>query len=110
MRTMMWMCIAMLVSLAMVAGCESPSEEAPAESAESAAVEEAPAEEKAAPESALVVEAREVAALRAKIKANPGQVDALLAEAEMTQEQLEAKIFEITADPAARAAYVDASK
>ncbi|WP_158542776.1 hypothetical protein [Lujinxingia litoralis] len=96
--------------LIFVAACEKPAEEEAASAApeETAQVEEAPVEE-AAPESPLVKEARELAALRAKIEANPDQVEALLAEAKMTEEELAAKIFEISADPAARAAYAESA-
>jgi len=109
MQSKMWMSLLAMFCLAMVAACEAPSEEeAPAEEAQ--VEEEAPAAEEAEPESELVLAARDIAALRAKIQESPERIDAILAEAEMTKDELEAKIFEITVDPQARAAYVDASK
>lgn len=98
-----------LLAFAVGVGCDKGADES-AEGSEAAAVEapeagEAPTEQAQSP---LVVKAHELAKLRKDIKANPDQVDALLAKAELTEESLDALLFEIAQDPEASAAYAGA--
>ena len=101
--------IAML--LLFTAACESPAEPeasgqdgteaVAAEAQPEAAAEEAPSE--------LVLKAQELAVLRKSIQAAPENADAILAAQEMSAADLEALLFEISQDPAASAAYAEAS-
>lgn len=98
-----------LLALALGVGCDKGGDEA-TQGSEAAAVEapeagEVPTEQAQSP---LVLKAHELAKLRKDIKANPGQVDVLLAKAELTEEGLDALLFEIAQDPEASAAYAAA--
>ena len=102
---------AMLIAMLLLfsAACESPSEPEASEQEAAEATPEAP--EAAAEEapSELVLQARELAALRKSIQAAPENADAILAAQEMSAADLEALLFEISQDPAASAAYAEAS-
>ncbi|MBA2661377.1 MAG: hypothetical protein H0U74_03730 [Bradymonadaceae bacterium] len=96
--------IAGLLTFAVGVGCTKTTDE-PA--AATPAVENSAAIETEA-DSSLVTRAHALAKLRDAIKANPENVDALLTEANFTDEDLDELLFAIAQDPDASAAYAAA--
>ena len=106
--------VALLTLPAFAVGCDSDDDEAaddePAAEQEAADDEAAAADEadQADEPSELVLKAQQLGPLADTLRQDPASLDAWLDEQEMTEEELEELLFDISADPEASEAYAEA--
>ncbi len=113
MKNLSLLVIALFVLSASLVGCESDAGDQAGDEAEAAVEAEAQEEESAQADeeeepSELVLKARELGPLAEMIHQDPDSLQGWLEEREMSEEELEELLFDISQDPDASQAYSEA--